>query len=67
MISEDHGIIMIVVTAAIIVLGLVGLTLLDMTSKDYVPERVLRFCEVSHEIYGNSYDDCINMYKANKK
>lgn len=66
MLKEDHGIIMIVLTAILSVLGVVLLAILDMNSTDYVPERIKSFCQATHEVYGSSYGECINQYRAHK-
>lgn len=34
--------------------------------KNYVPGRIKSFCQATHEVYGSSYDECINQYRTHK-
>jgi hypothetical protein len=34
---------------------------------DYVPSRIKQFCQVTNEVYGTPYDECIASYKQDHK
>lgn len=50
----------------VMILFITGLAVIYRTN-NYVPTRVLNFCQVKHEVYNDSYEECIKMYKEHQK
>lgn len=54
------------ITLIITALFVIGVAIAYRTN-DYVPTRIRTFCQAKHEVYNDSYDECIKSYKEHQK